>query len=84
MDMVQKAHFMRRASFGAKLAELSDATPPEDLLATWLNERLPIPTPNLKLSIALQLLTLIEIFLQKTASWLAKNDRLHTRYMLLL
>jgi uncharacterized protein (DUF1800 family) len=45
MDLVQKAHFMRRATFGAKLTELYDATPPEQLLATWLNTPVNVSVP---------------------------------------
>ncbi len=33
---IQKAHFYRRASFGATLAELEDPRPPQDVLNQWL------------------------------------------------
>lgn len=41
---VQKAHFFRRASFGATLAELDNPQTPRDLLDQWLND----PTPTVE------------------------------------
>jgi uncharacterized protein (DUF1800 family) len=47
MDPWQKAHFMRRATFGATLAELNDAATPADLLSTWLGAAVNIEVPVL-------------------------------------
>lgn len=47
MDLAQKAHFMRRASFGATLAELNDTTSSEERLTSWLNEPVKIEVPEL-------------------------------------
>lgn len=44
---VQKAHFMRRASFGGTLAELNSATSNTELLDKWLREKPTIDVPNL-------------------------------------
>ncbi len=48
MDVsVQKAHFMRRASFGSTLTELNSAISSTDLLGKWLHEQPIIDVPNL-------------------------------------
>jgi uncharacterized protein (DUF1800 family) len=50
--IVQKAHFFRRAGFGATLDELNSDISPEILLSTWLNESpvidVPAPLPIVK------------------------------------
>jgi uncharacterized protein (DUF1800 family) len=50
--IVQKAHFLRRAGFGATLDELHSDISPEMLLSTWLNEspiiNVPAPLPIVK------------------------------------
>lgn len=47
--IVQKAHFLRRAGFGATLDELNSDTTPDALLSTWLNTspeiNVPAPMP---------------------------------------
>ncbi len=45
--LVQKAHFMRRASFGITLAELNSVTSNTDLLNKWLREQPIINVPSL-------------------------------------
>ncbi|MFY7833332.1 MAG: DUF1800 domain-containing protein [Pseudanabaena sp.] len=51
-SIVQKAHFFRRAGFGATLDELNSANSPEMLLSKWLNEtpvlNVPAPQPIVK------------------------------------
>lgn len=41
----QKAHFFRRVSLGATLAELDSNSTPQDLLQTWLQDPQPQPAP---------------------------------------
>jgi uncharacterized protein (DUF1800 family) len=45
--MIQKAHFLRRASFGGTLDELRSEAKPEDLLGRWLQQSPAIDVPNL-------------------------------------
>ncbi len=50
--IVQKAHFLRRAGFGATLDELNSNISPDMLLSTWLSEspvlNVPAPLPIVK------------------------------------
>jgi uncharacterized protein (DUF1800 family) len=41
----QKAHFFRRASFGATQQELGSAAKPKELLEHWLEDKQPMATP---------------------------------------
>ncbi len=41
-SLVQKAHFYRRAGFGATLAELEASTTPQQLLDQWLQDQQPV------------------------------------------
>lgn len=44
-QIVQKAHFLRRAGFGATLDELQGNTAPEEWLTNWLKESPPLNVP---------------------------------------
>ena len=47
MALWQKTHFMRRATFGATLAEINDPTEPTALLSTWLGTPVRVEVPAL-------------------------------------
>jgi uncharacterized protein (DUF1800 family) len=47
MELWQTAHFMRRATFGATLAEINDTPSPEERLNIWLNESINVEVPAL-------------------------------------